>query len=308
MDQPIIANAIKTLPGQRVVSGVVTDVKSRGQQGGVRVNRTVLITGSTRGIGLATAAEFLNQGDRVVIFCRHKKHLKEATEYLLTFGEKENVLALVGNVQKARDVKKIVNRCLKHFERIDILINNAGAAAYKPIEETTEKEWDLIIDTNLKGTFLFLRQVIPVMKNQGTGIIINISSGLGIEGATNFSAYCASKFGVIGLTRTLADEIALPGIRVYAVLPGAVDTKLLKIDRYHFGRELSEIMRSEETAQGKKSWVYAAFPSMGDTKRPDGSYLGPDPSELMSPEHVARQIYKVAKGEKKSGTFITVFS
>lgn len=270
------------------------------------MNRTVLITGSTRGIGLATAAEFLNNGDRVVVFCRHKKHLKEATKHLLSFGKKEDLLALVGNVQKAKDAKKIINRCLQHFGRIDILINNAGVAIYKPIEETTEKEWNLIMDTNLKGTFLFLRQVLPLMKNQGTGTIINVSSGLGLEGAANFSAYCASKFGVIGLTRSLNDEVgvAFPGIKVYAVLPGAVDTTLLKIESDNFAKELSGMLRADQ----KKTWVYAAFPRMGEAKLSKGSPLSTNISELMSPEHVARQIFKTAKGEKKSGTLVSVYS
>jgi 3-oxoacyl-[acyl-carrier protein] reductase len=100
----------------------------------------------------------------------------------------------------------MVGECLKRFGQIDILINNAGIAAYKPIEETSEREWDNIIDTNLKGTFLFMRQVLPVMKKQGNGTIINISSGLGVEGEAGFSAYCASKFGVVGLTQVIADE------------------------------------------------------------------------------------------------------
>jgi 3-oxoacyl-[acyl-carrier protein] reductase len=261
------------------------------------VNRTVVITGSTRGIGLATAAEFLNHGDRVVIFCRHKSHLKEATAVLSTFGEKENVLALAGDVQESKDVKRIVDRCLKHFKRIDILVNNAGVAAYKPIEETTEKEWNLIINTNLKGTFLFLRQVLPVMKNQETGIIINVSSGLGLEGAANFSAYCASKFGIIGLTRVLADEISQPGIRVYAVLPGMVDTKMLEGSSTSFARELSEIIGSQPVSQKNRKWVYAVLPGTET-----------DHSEMLSPEHVAREIFEAAKGEKKSGALISIYS
>ena len=90
-----------------------------------------------------------------------------------------------------------------------------------------DDEWDAVIDTNLKGTFLFLRNVIPVMKRQKAGVVINISSGLGVEGMGGFSAYCASKFGVVGLTKALADEISMSGIHVYAVLPGAVETSLL---------------------------------------------------------------------------------
>jgi NAD(P)-dependent dehydrogenase (short-subunit alcohol dehydrogenase family) len=191
------------------------------------MERIVLITGSTRGIGHATAVEFLKSGDSVVLFCRHKRHVEEAVKELAAIATGEHVLGLVGDVREQREVKAIVNRCVKHFGRIDVLINNAGVGAYKPIEETTEKEWDSIIDTNLKGTFLFLRQVIPVMKRQKAGVLINISSGLGVEAEADFSAYCASKFGVIGLTKVVADELSGLGIRVYAVLPGAVDTKLL---------------------------------------------------------------------------------
>jgi 3-oxoacyl-[acyl-carrier protein] reductase len=231
------------------------------------MKRTVLITGSTRGIGLATAAEFLKQGDRVAVFCRHKGHAEQAAKHLLNFGEKENILNLTGDVHLQKDVIRIIDQCLKHFGHIDVLVNNAGVAVYKMIEETTEEEWDRIINTNLKGTFLFLHQVIPLMKEQGTGIIINVSSGLGVEGMSNFSAYCASKFGVVGLTEAIADELTLSGIRIYAVLPGAVATGLLA-----------------------------------------GSDFQMDPSEMLQPDHVARKIVETARGKKRSGSLVTVYS
>ena len=190
------------------------------------MKRIVVITGSTRGIGFSTAAEFLKGGDRVVIFCRHEEHVTKAISQLTGFGERQNIFGLVGDVRRERDVKRMVAQSLKHFGRIDVLVNNAGIAAYKEIEEITQKTWDDILDTNLKGCFLFMRQVIPVMKKQGKGIIINISSGLGVAGEAKFSAYCASKFGLIGLTQSMADETADTGLRIYAVLPGAVNTKL----------------------------------------------------------------------------------
>lgn len=211
------------------------------------MNRTVVITGSTRGIGFSTAAEFLKGSDRVVIFCRHKEHVRKAISQLTGFGERENIFGLVGDVRRGRDVKRMVAQCLKHFGRIDVLVNNAGVAAYKEIEGMTQKAWDDILDTNLKGCFLFMRQVIPVMKKQGKGIIINISSGLGVAGEAKFSAYCASKFGVIGLTQSLADEMADTGIRIYAVLPGAVNTKLnWDLD---LGMDPSELLAPEYVAE-----------------------------------------------------------
>jgi 3-oxoacyl-[acyl-carrier protein] reductase len=231
------------------------------------MKRAVIITGATRGIGLTTAAEFIRNGDRVVILCRHREHVLKAKRQLASFGPPENILALTGDVRKEIDARRIVRQCLKNLGRIDVLINNAGIAAYKPIEETSEKEWDDIIETNLKGTFLFMRQVLPIMKIQDSGIIINISSALGKQGEANFSAYCASKFGVIGLTQATADETRGSGIHIYAVLPWAVNTTLLT-----------------------------------------GSDLDLDPSEVLAPEYVAGKIFEAARGKKKSGTLIEVYS
>jgi NAD(P)-dependent dehydrogenase (short-subunit alcohol dehydrogenase family) len=210
------------------------------------MNRIVLITGSTRGIGFATALEFLKDGDQVAIFCRHQGHVREAVKHLGRLADSQKVLGLVGDVRKGVDVKRIVNRCLKTFGRIDVLVNNAGTAACQEIEKTTEKQWDEILDTNLKGTFLFLREVLPAMKERRSGIIVNVSSLLGIEGMKKLSAYCASKFGVIGLTRSVADETVADGVRVYAVLPGAVDTKLNK--DLDLDLKFSDLSRPEDVA------------------------------------------------------------
>ncbi len=211
------------------------------------MSRSVIITGSTRGIGLATAFEFLRNGDQVVIFCRHQGHVKQAADQLQRLSDSQKMLGLVGDVRKREDVKRIVRGCLKSFGRIDVLVNNAGIAAYEEIEKTTDKQWDDILDTNLKGTFLFMREVLPVMKKQGKGIIINVSSLLGVTGMANFPAYCASKFGVIGLTQSVADEATGGDIRIYAVLPGAVDTQLSK----NLGLEMkpSELLKPEDVAR-----------------------------------------------------------
>ncbi len=231
------------------------------------MDRIVVITGSTRGIGFSTATEFLRSGDQVVIFCRHRKHVAKAINQLSGFGQRQNILGLVGDVRNERDVKRIVAQSLKQFGRTDILINNAGIAAYEELEKMTQREWDDILDTNLKGCFLFMRRVVPVMKKEGTGVIINISSGLDVSGEANFSAYCASKFGVIGLTQSVADETADTGLRIYALLPGAVNTKL--------NRDLD---------------------------------LGMAPTDLLSPEHVAKRIFELAEGKRKSGQSVTVYS
>lgn len=190
------------------------------------MNRVVIVTGSSRGIGEATAAKFLEDSDKVVVFCQHKEHVAEARERLNKIGRPENILATAGDVRKARDVKRIVDESMEKFGRVDVLVNNAGVALWKLIEETSEKEWDEVLDTNLKGYFLFIREVVPFMKKQKHGIIINISSGLGRAGEAKYAAYSASKFGIIGLGQVVADETKDYGIKVYNVLPGAVATKL----------------------------------------------------------------------------------
>lgn len=190
------------------------------------MGRVVIITGSTRGIGYQTAIKFLAGGDRVVIFCRHRRHAGSAARRLRAYGAEKDILALAGDVRKKNDAERIIGLCLKRFGRLDVLVNNAGVFIYRTIDETHERQWDNVIGTNLKGTFLFTRQAVPVMKRQKSGIIINISSALGVEAEGKMSAYCASKFGVMGLTQAVADETMGSGILVYAVLPWAVNTTL----------------------------------------------------------------------------------
>jgi 3-hydroxybutyrate dehydrogenase len=211
------------------------------------MDRIVMITGSSRGIGFATAAAFLKASDRLVVSCRHEDHVAEAKKSLAALAARDGILDVVGDVRKEADVERMVARCLQQYGRIDILINNAGTGVYKPLEETQEWEWDLILDTNLKGPFLFMRQVIPIMKKQGKGIIINISSRLGVIGLPNVAAYSASKFGLIGLTQVAAAETADNGIKVYAVLPSGVNTQL--IQGTGFARDPSRLMTPEHVAE-----------------------------------------------------------
>lgn len=187
---------------------------------------SVLITGSSRGIGLAAARRFLSAGDRVGIFCRHRNHVDAAVKELGQTKSSSNFFATTGDVSSSRDVERIVKETIGAFGGIDVLINNAGLGLYKAVEDTSESEWEEILDINLKGYFLFIKSVLPYMQQQKDGVIVNMSSGLGVSTEAKYSAYSASKFGIMALTQAVSDELKNKHIKVYAVMPGGVATKL----------------------------------------------------------------------------------
>jgi len=185
-----------------------------------------IVTGGGRGIGRAIAITLAKEGSDIVIVSRTKSELEETASEVKRLGRE--VLSVSGDVRKKKDVENVVNKAFEKFGKIDILVNNAGVAYYKPLVKTSEEEWDETFDTNVKGIYLVTREVLPIMEKQKSGIIINISSGAGKHGFANLSAYCASKFAVIGFTQSLADELFDKGIKVYAVCPGGVDTKMYR--------------------------------------------------------------------------------
>lgn len=183
-----------------------------------------IITGAGSGIGKATALLFSERGARLILCGRRHDPLREVCEAARRSGS--DCTAITMDVTDWVQVKSVFDKVKGDMGKIDILINNAGAALFKPLPETTEEEWHTIVDTNLKGVFLCCKAVLPAMITQKKGTIVNISSILGLHGNSNMSAYSASKFGVMGLTQSLAAETALSGIRVYAVCPGPTNTPL----------------------------------------------------------------------------------
>jgi len=188
--------------------------------------KVAIITGSGSGIGRAIAILLVESGVKVVICGRRYELLQKTADFINSQGGE--ALAVQANVSILEEVRHLVGATKERFGKINILVNNAGIAVAKPFLEMEESEWDLTIDTNLKSIFITCKEVIPEMLESGQGVIVNISSILGKTGIANFSAYSASKFGVIGLTQAVAKEYQSNQIRVYAVCPGRTSTDMQK--------------------------------------------------------------------------------
>lgn len=187
-------------------------------------DKVALITGGSEGMGYSTAEAMLREGAKVVITGRSKAKGSKAIARLGRLGQVEFVQ---GDVSDAKDAKRMVERTVKRFGRIDILFNNAGIYMEKLAEDTTEEEWDRLIDVNLKGTFLVTKYAIPYMKKQKGGSIINNSSDAGLVGNRRCPAYCASKGAITIMTKAMALDYAKYNIRVNSVNPGTIDTPML---------------------------------------------------------------------------------
>lgn len=191
--------------------------------------KTVVITGSARGLGRAGAERFLESGKwKVALLDMNEESLAKTAREL---GEKygaENVAYFTVNVTSKESVGNAMKAVLEKFGRIDSLINNAGITRDNMMHKMPEADWDMVIDVNLKGAFLCATAVAPHMKERKSGTIVNTSSVVGIYGNMGQSNYAASKFGIIGLTKTWAKELGRDGIRVNAVAPGYTLTEMLQ--------------------------------------------------------------------------------
>lgn len=205
-----------------------------------------IITGAGRGIGKATAFDFAKEGSNLVLVSRTMEELnKVKKEIESSYGVK--VLNTTADISSEEDVKKMFEKTLAEFKRVDVIVNNAGIHLRKSVTDTTVKEWDKVMEINLRGTFLCCREAVKIMVKQNYGKIINVSSESGTKGSANQGAYCTSKFGQIGLTEVLADEVKDYDINVNAVLPSATNTKLLQDSYPEF--DCSKFIQPEDIAK-----------------------------------------------------------
>jgi 3-oxoacyl-[acyl-carrier protein] reductase len=217
-------------------------------------NEVAIITGASSGIGHATALALAERGLRLSLLARSAERLAEVAEQARQCGASE-VSYFACDVRDEASVNQAIADTLERYGRIDTLINSAGLSLNGEVDGYALDDWRTVLDTNLTGTFLTCRAVLPAMKRQGGGQIINLSSGAGRNGIKQMAAYCAAKFGVIGFTESLALEVRNHNIRVSVLLPGSVATDFSRVARREAesdapanAREIGYSMTAEEVA------------------------------------------------------------
>lgn len=206
--------------------------------------KTAIITGAGRGIGRGLALAFAKQGCDVALLARTESELESVAHEIESEGRK--AIPISCDVSKCDSVTRAVGKALAALDHIDILINNAGYAQFKPIKDLSIDEWRRTLDVNLTGPFLMIKAVLPSMIARQSGRIINISSVVGLKPYPEQGAYCASKHGLNGLSGVLAMELQEYNIAVHAVCPGGVKTKLT--DEAMPYRDKSDWMMPEDIA------------------------------------------------------------
>ncbi|MCC0631587.1 MULTISPECIES: elongation factor P 5-aminopentanone reductase [unclassified Clostridioides] len=189
-------------------------------------NKTVLVTGGSRGIGRAISKTFAKDGYNVLI--NFNKSENEAKELYTVLNEKGfSVKLFKANISNREEVENMIDYCIKEFGGLDVLINNAGISQDKLFTDITDEDWDNMMNINLKGSFYCSQIALKYMISEKKGNIINISSIWGISGASCEVHYSVSKAGIIGMTKALAKEVAPSNIRVNSIAPGVINTDML---------------------------------------------------------------------------------
>ncbi|MFH7005436.1 3-ketoacyl-ACP reductase [Flavobacterium bizetiae] len=209
-------------------------------------NKNALITGAGKGIGKAIAIALANEGVNVILVSRTQADVDQLAKETAALGVKS--LALSADVSDINSINSAVEKAFAEFKTIDILINNAGIAAFGNFMELEPAAWEKIIQVNLMGTYYTTRAILPNMIERKTGDIINISSTAGLNGNALTSAYSASKFAVLGLTDSLMQEVRKHNIRVTALTPSTVATDLA-LDLKLTDGNPDKVMQSEDIAE-----------------------------------------------------------
>lgn len=184
--------------------------------------QVALVTGASRGIGRAVAVRLAREGARVALFARTEPDLRAVAGEVESAGGR--ALVIVGDGRKEEDVCRAVEQTIGTLGRLDVLVINAGVGKYGPIEEFTPEDYDWIMDTNMRSTFLFARYAAPHLKQQGSGHVVVVASVAGKKGLPNEAVYCASKHAQVGFAQALDYELRPHGVKVTTIAPGGVNT------------------------------------------------------------------------------------
>jgi NADP-dependent 3-hydroxy acid dehydrogenase YdfG len=210
--------------------------------------KVVLITGATAGIGQACARALAEEGARLVVTGRRQERLEELTHEAEKLGTQ--VISVAGDAREESTAIKTVEAAIQAFGQIDILINNIGAGNYKNLVETSAEEYDELMDTNVRSTFLFTRHTVPVMLQRKQGTILMISSMAGVYGFAGEAVYCATKFAQVGFAQALDKELRVHGIKVGVICPGGVKTEFaIGRGRTEEGVSNSDMLEPEDVAE-----------------------------------------------------------
>ncbi|MEM4375163.1 MAG: mycofactocin-coupled SDR family oxidoreductase [Nitrososphaerota archaeon] len=261
--------------------------------------KVVLVTGAARGMGRSHALGFAREGANVVVndVCHdistvpvpmsRASELESLVREIQSMGV--SALPVIADVSNSLEVKGMVEEAIDVYGRIDILVNNAGVASVAKVVDMSEEMWDAVINVNLKGAFLCSKYVAPYMMKQRYGRIINISSTEGLIGTPGMAHYVASKHGLIGLTKVLAQELAPYWITVNAICPGDVGTEAFF--------KLSEIYPGFAEEISRLQGVYSLFPGYEDFKKP-----------LLEPKDITSAVLWLASEEARyiTGTTLVV--
>jgi len=210
--------------------------------------KVALITGASAGIGQACARALAGEGASLVITARREDRLESlAAEIKEISGSKS--IKVIGDAREEDIAELAVKAAVKGYGRLDILINNAGVGNYKPLVETSALEYEEMMDSNMRSTFLFTRHAVPVMLEQGSGTVLMLSSMAGVYGFPNEAVYCATKFAQVGFAQALDKELRTKGIKVGVICPGGVKTEFaLGKGRTEEGVAQSGMLEPEDVA------------------------------------------------------------